>query len=378
MKKVNIVLSILILILALVCTVFSFFLFQKRTELVVGWEKMAGGITAASTAMTQTGATVNKDALDHKNKNYKTDDLERNMRTFGNQSRAIVGQRDEFVQNLSDIGKSVGMKEDDVKTTQLIEDCGGSEEEVKGAKAVSKAVTRVVNERNRERARANRYSEKIAEMGGIVGASDSRDPDEVVKSVRGVKRNLDNTRDDLSRTKRDLRQAQNDKSNIERERDDYKSKLYAANREKDSLQKELAKVKRDYKSLTKTEYGDIPLWQPGSDEARAQVVGKVVKVDRDNGYIIIDLNNTLRVTQQVGVTKHRVDPMLQRGLEMVVCRGDLSSSSKVKFIARIKIHSIDDKCTIANIPAEAAKDIKVGDIVINNAFFEKNLKNETK
>lgn len=378
MKIANIVLSILILILALVCTVFSFFLFQKRTELIVGWEKMAGGITGASTTMTQTGATVSKDALDHKNKNYKTDDLERNVRTFSNQIRSIVGQRDEFVQNLSAIGKAVGMKEDDVKTTQLIDDFGGAEDEVKGAKAVTKAVNRVVTERNRERARANRYSEKISEVGGIVGSSDTRNPDEVVDSVRRVKRNLDTTRDDLNRANRDLRQAQNDKSRIERERDDYKSKLYDANREKDTLQKELAKVKRDYKSLTKTEYGDIPLWQPGSDEARAQVVGKVVKVDGDNGYIITDLNNTLRVTQQVGVTKHRVDPMLQRGLEMVVCRGDLSSSGKVKFVARIKIHSIDDKCMIANIPAEAAKEIEVGDTVINNAFFEKNLKNETK
>ncbi len=378
MKKANIVLSILILILALVCTVFSFFLFQKRAELIAGWEKMAGGINTASTTMTQTGATVSKDALDHKHKDYKTEVLERNMRTFANQSRAIVGQRDEFAQNLSDIGKAVGMKEDDVTTTQLISDCGSSEDEAKGAKAVSKSVTRVVNERNRERARANRYGEKIAEVGGIVGSSDTRNPDEVVDSVRRVKRNLDSTRDDLNRANRELRQAQSDKSRVEQERDDFKSKFYAADREKDSLQKELAKVKRDYKSLTKTEYGDIPLWQPGSDEARAQVVGKVVKVDGDNGYIIVDLNNTLRVTQQVGATKHLVDPMLQRGLEMVVCRGDLASSDKVKFVARIKIHSIDDKCMVANIPADAAKEIDEGDLVINNAFFEKNLKSESK
>ena len=130
--------------------------------------------------------------------------------------------------------------------------------------------------------------------------------------------------------------------------------------------------------LTKTEYGDIPLWQPGSDEARSKVVGKVVEVNEENGYVIMDLNNTIRVTQQVGVKELKVDPLLQRGLEMVICRGELGDSGKLQFIARIKIHSIDEKCAIANIPADAAKAIKVGDIVINNSFFEKNLKNDGK
>jgi len=376
MKIANLVLSILILILALVCAAFSFFLFEKRTALITGWEKMAEGIAGASTTMTQSGSTVSKNDLAHQE--YKTADMDAKMRRFGTQSKTITRQRDEFAQNLSTIGKSVGMKDDDVKTEQLIEDCGAGEDEVKGAKAVTKAVARVVSERNRERRRANDYSEKMSEIGGIVGASDRRNSENVVNSVRRTKRNLDSTRDDLNRAGRELRQAQSEKSRIERERDSYKDRLYAANREKDSLQKELAKVKRDYKELTKTEYGDIPLWQPGSDEARSKVVGKVLEVNEDNGYIIIDLNNTIRVTQQVGTRELKVDPLLQRGLEMVVCRGELGESGKLQFIARIKIHSIDEKCTIANIPADTARNIKVGDLVINNSFFEKNLKNEVK
>lgn len=376
MKIANLVLSILILILALVCTVFSFFLFEKRTSLVEGWEKMAAGIAGASSSMTQSGGTVSQNDLAHKD--YTGSNMDAKMRAFGTQSKTITRQRDEFAQNLSAIGKSVGMKDDDIKTEQLIEDCGASEDEVKGARAVAKAVARVVNERNREKRRANDYSEKMSEVGGIVGASNRRDTENVVNSVRRTKRNLDNARDDLNRANRELRQTQSDKSRIERERDSYKDRLYAANREKDALQKELSKVKRDYRELTKTEYGDIALWQPGSDEARSKVVGKVVEVNEKNGYIIMDLNNTIRIPQQVGAKVLKVDPLLQRGLEMIVCRGQLGESGKLQFIARIKIHSIDEKCSIANIPADAAKAIKVGDIVINNSFFEKNLKNDGK
>ena len=80
MKIANLVLSILILVLALVCTVFSFFLFEKRTSLVEGWEKMAAGIAGASSTMTQSGSTVSQNDLAHKDYIIESKRLVANLR----------------------------------------------------------------------------------------------------------------------------------------------------------------------------------------------------------------------------------------------------------------------------------------------------------
>ena len=44
MKVLNIVLSIVILILAAVSAVTSYLLWEKRTQMIDGWNKMAGAI----------------------------------------------------------------------------------------------------------------------------------------------------------------------------------------------------------------------------------------------------------------------------------------------------------------------------------------------
>ena len=369
MKVVNIVLGILILILAVVSTVFSFFLFQKRTGMVEGWDKMAVAISSASAAMDKKDA-LSKDALAHEK--YTSGDMDRNMGKFGKQSKMVVGQRDEFADSMQEMAKSLRMK--DAPTAEQI--IAADEESPVSSKSIAKEVAKTVKQRDEARKLSADFRAKFNEIGSIVGSSGGADM--VVDSVRRCKRNLDRANEDLTRTKRELRNVQSEKNRIESDRDNYKNKLYAANRKNNELMKDLEKIRLDYKLLTKTEYGEVPLWKEGSDEARSKVVGKVIKIDTENGYIVVDLNNTLRVTQQVGSRQYKVDPKIEHGLEMVVCRGNLTGDSRVKFIARIKVASIDNSCMVANIPANAARDIKVGDVVINNAFYEKNLKSESK
>ena len=72
MKAVNIILSILILLLSAAAAVFSYFLFEKRSQFVTGWAKMARVISESSSALdqgsgTQIASKLTTAALAHEN-----------------------------------------------------------------------------------------------------------------------------------------------------------------------------------------------------------------------------------------------------------------------------------------------------------------------
>ena len=72
MKAVNIVLSVLILLLAIAAAVFSYFLFEKRSQFVTGWEKMATIIQKSAVELdkgsgTKEASKLTVDALSHRN-----------------------------------------------------------------------------------------------------------------------------------------------------------------------------------------------------------------------------------------------------------------------------------------------------------------------
>ena len=105
MKVVNVVLSILILLLAIASAVFSYFLFDKRSQLVEGWKKMATTINQSATEMdkgsgTKVGGELTVAALSHEN--YA--DLDAKLAKLTTQSRQLIKQRDELAETLRSIG----------------------------------------------------------------------------------------------------------------------------------------------------------------------------------------------------------------------------------------------------------------------------------
>ena len=105
------------------------------------------------------------------------------------------------------------------------------------------------------------------------------------------------------------------------------------------------------------------VWKAGSPEARAAVVGRVVAVDRKYGYVVVDLNTGTRAVQKLGGREYRIDPKLAPGVELIVCREGPGGSSPVLFVARIRIRSIDERCTVADLP-DSMRPIREGDLVI--------------
>lgn len=369
MKIVNIVLSALILVLALVCTVFSFFLFQKRTEMVQGWNAMATSIAAASTNL---GKPVAKDALD-----FKTADgskVTATANTLVSESKKVVDQRNGLASDLQGIAKAARLKEIP-EADQLIKESGSvgkedknSEEgEVKGAKAIARQVETTARLLDSEKAANKNLRGDMRKIADSIGAKKATRK-EIVKVIEANKTELNNARNDLNSVKEELNNARTDLENAKAERDSYRNRMEDAQKEKKRAETKLKEVNAEYKKLTAEEPGKVKIWSNGSPEVRAQLRGTVKAVDPQNGYLVTDLSTATRIEQKIGKMTKEFDPQLHKGMELVVVRQ--KADGKLQFIARIKINRIDDKSSVANLPAQAANAIQVGDIVIDNSSYD--------
>lgn len=98
-------------------------------------------------------------------------------------------------------------------------------------------------------------------------------------------------------------------------------------------------------------------WERGSDEARNAIVGSVVRVSPEFGYIIVNIGSETVVVQKIGSKEFPVNPEVQDGLTFHVVRNG-------EFIAEIKLNEVDKNESTADIPPSKAGAIKVGDKVI--------------
>ena len=398
MKVANIILSILILIMALASAAFSYFLFEKRDVLVNGWGKMATAIhntskTLDSHSGTKIAGKLTPEELSHE----KYADLDSKLQSLTNQSRKIVGERDELADALRRIGSQVGVK-------QL-----GSEEAFRavGTYAANKdAVVRGVSDTLTKRdavykslANLSQQNLKVSLSAGSLVSNGADGLQPLEKALRQVKARRDTYESNLStiasqvgvgrsdfsesayaastRSIRDgVKKIRTDLENTSNTLDDTRRELLAAKDEVKKRDAAIAGLNQKIGDLNYTINGlkktlgiaepETPvLWHPGSKEVRAKVVGEVVKVNRDYGYIAINLGKNSLVKQPITADKNfEVNPEIKSGMTMVIARGSLDDDAA--FITRITLDEVGDECSTANIPA-GANTIKVGDFV----YFDK-------
>ena len=111
MKVVNVILSVLILLLAAASAVFSYFLFEKRGQLVGGWDKMATAINQAAVEIDRNSGTkvakeLTPEALGHTN--YAT--LDENLRKITKLVKDLTIQRDELADALLRVSSSAELR----------------------------------------------------------------------------------------------------------------------------------------------------------------------------------------------------------------------------------------------------------------------------
>ena len=393
MKIVNIILSILILLLAAATAVFSYFLFEKRSQFVSGWAKLAQTISSSAAELDKgTGTEVAKkltpQALSHEN--YGT--MDSLLGELPKQSRQIIVQRNNLADTLARVSSASGMK-DPVSAAKLsnINSYGSSRNtvvrgvqdvvsnrdrtynnlietarstirvsvdrgkllsgdasaftEFKGRLRAIDSQKRFYEDRFREIARKFRVN-----LAGLNEKNYSTELRKITDAVNKYQAEYNSTRSELNKTKQIVvnrdRQIAGLQKNIANQR------VVIADRDG-----QIASFQRAF-ALPAAEAGVKP-WAPGSSEARAQLVGKVVAVNPKYGYIAIDIGKYSVVQQSIGNRVLEVNPNVETGMAMIITR---KGGGKSDFITKVTIAKVGETTSIADIPSDA-KPIEVGDVV---------------
>ena len=98
MKTFNTIACIIVLVLALVSAVCSYFLYEKRVQFVDGWNQMSEAIHTSAATIDQRGnskfaSKLTVDELSHKK--YSKDALAGKLKNLTRQSEEFVKQYDE-------------------------------------------------------------------------------------------------------------------------------------------------------------------------------------------------------------------------------------------------------------------------------------------
>ena len=392
MKAINIVLSILILLLAAAAAVFSYFLYEKRSQFVTGWDKMAEIVNESAKALdqgsgTNLGAKLTKDALGHRN--YAN--LDSLKGELPKQSKNIIKERDILANALLVINNTVGAN-NGLSKAKL----SGLDTYYNSQRSVVDSVSDAIRKRDRTygnliaavnralrvsvdrkkllngdasafnevavkldaiRKRSEYYERSISGIGSRFGASvrlgSSTYSAEVAKVLSAIDKYQAQTKklnqeiDQLKRSNRSL------VANVGRLNDQIKNlRVVIADRDG-----QIVSFQRAF-GLPESR-GEAKPWKPGSDEARKVLSGKILSVNTKYGYVAVDIGKYSVVEQNIGNRTLEVNPMVEPGMVLAVCR---KSAGKTEYIARLQVAQVGETTSIANIPVDA-KPLKVGDIV---------------
>jgi hypothetical protein len=398
MKIINILLCILIFILAALSAASSYFLYEKREQMLKGWDKMAQSVNATAKVLdkdagTTIATTLSPEALGHVN--YS--DLDNKLPALQKQAEAVVKQRDDLVKS---IRKIAGIMESDKSGSNadfqdLKKYTGSSNKLVRDITNIKErqddCFDRVAKTAGRIGVRISADNLKSAEYGSYISKIDSKlkainsrknvfdnwmariaKKVGVKDNVRGSKynsilpkvyRGVETMKGKLVSTASRLKAANSkiEKSNsIVGRKDKYIASL---NSKVKTKEKEINRLKKIISGDDNTTIIPDP-WADGGKLVRSATKGSVVEVSRKFGFVVVDLGSSASVKQRIGKKINYVNPQVKTGDQFVVIR-NLDSGSP-KFIGKIKLVKVDENCAIANIVAgsTSGSDIKVGDSVV--------------
>ena len=402
MGVLNRIMLILILLAAAGAAVLSYFLFEKRTQMLTGWKQMEDQIIKTAAELdkgseTQLAAGFGEDALHHRN---SLADMQSKLNTLSEGAKKVVQQRDALANTINTIAKTVEVNTVDVAQLKNTEkyyaysktvvssvsairqrndrivsnfiaagatlQVNGTVTDIKkedsGAAFVGKIRTAV----NMKNTRINTYESNLRKIAGTVGksfsnaeASYSKSASDVATGVSMQKNQLNTTINELKSTKGQVSSLEGTKKRLEATIDKQKKDIAA----RDSLIKDL----RD--KLNPTGNADIDRLLYGKKdkayfrELYTLVKGNVKKVDDKWNFVIIDLGSNLKVYQTIEDKTFSSPVVIPAKKTMSVVRG--LGTEKPKFIGKIYLTEVHSDYAVANIDAAQLKsDVEPGDAVI--------------
>ncbi len=380
MKVVNIVLSVLVLLAAIVSAVFSYFLYEKRVAFVNGWNQLAGAIYENARTLDRNSGTnaakeLTADKLSHTV--YTEGGMKKSLANMLNQGKNMLAQRDYMAETLQNVGRTVSAGTGSASDFKAIASSKEQSDKVK------RAVSDTVSNRNRvyrelsdviyvdssklnrgdvsalkpvkdmKNAR-NQYKSALSSIASRVGVSSpgsdtnaARDSRAVVSAVVDKLNSVTKIRIELDRAGRTIYEQKNTIAS----KDKVISSRDAVIAEKE---RQINELKR---ALGIAPESNFALWN--KEDARLHATGKVTKVSKDYGYIVIDLGTSSVAYQQAGKKMIDINLGLESGVEFFVVRG-----AENELVAVVSLDKVGEKESTANIPVDKIDKIKTGDKII--------------
>ena len=400
MKVLNIVLSIVILLLAAVSAVSAYLLWEKRTTLTTGWDKMATAVNKASAAMdrdsgTNYAADLSKQKLSHEN--YA--ELESLLAKLDKQTKDFVAQRNALADALRVNGVATEMKNLPADTTfrDLAKYDASKDAVVNGvadfvknrnvliaginnsARTLGVTVNTQTLKTNAAagiapfntrvaavKAQIDAYNKAMTNVASLAGAArptftDSGYAASLVKVTDAVRA----LRDKQAETLASLEKARKALAAAEREIKAREGQIGVLNASINGKADEIAAL-RAALGVGK----DFQAWTAGSPESRRQVRGVVTEVNEKFGFIAVNVGSNTVVKQAVGDDKLlEINPKIASGMDMYVVR-DFDDNKAVKYVAKIKLTTVDGDCSIAEVQEKGENGpVQVGDEVVLNEGY---------
>ena len=406
MKTLNTIACIIVLVLALVSAVCSYFLYEKRVQFVDGWNQMSEAIHTSAATIDQRGnakfaSKLTVDELSHKK--YSKDELASKLKNLTKQSEEFIKQYDELTKKFEDM--TALQKKTQAALNAKTAQCNTMADALasigNAVNANAGGVSAFIN--------ANTYVGAVGKVRtGVTSFVTSRRnlATQVISlgSEHGVAYKIDElyANPDLGRLKSVIRKYKTDTENYRKALEDISKSvkikfdinrpsevstgvtkmatdLTSTRNQLSSSQKlvnrhettisnnnsEIARLKgviSDYKRVLNIDPADTDpkIWKRGSAEARTALDGKVIAVNKDYGYIVVNFGSQTIVKQVVGNKELKLNADIEAGLTFNIVRDG-------KFIATINLSNVDDAQSTANIPVSKIDQIKVGDKVVYNA-----------
>ncbi len=398
MKIVNLILSILILLLAVASAVFSYFLFEKREQMVKGWEKMAVTVNQASAELDKGSGTniaklLSPELLSHE----KYSDLDKNLAQLTQQAQKVVQQRDDLGSTIKKIATVTEMKnipnaDDFMKMDayaaakkNVLDWVTESKERQDGTiKMVCETASKLGVSLTADALRTPEYASEFRKLDTKIMAVQSRisnDNDSFTQlaqilgsstpdfsesaysnSIKSISDAAQKIKDDLGSAKSSLESAKTQLASMQSTVKGKDSNIQNLQKDLKGKEEQIAKLKLIINPAGNVK-DDYKLWTEGSPEARMAVQGKIIDINRKYGFVVVDLGANTKVEQSIGNKINPVNPKITSNIDMVVARG--LEGDNTQYVGRIKIVKVHDNCSIANIiPGSTGdREVKIGDTV---------------
>ena len=400
MVILNRVVNILILLAAIVAVVFSYLLFSKREKLVNGWAQMASAITVAAKTLDDGGASGTsavRDLPEAKLKHTNADDLGQILPKLKNNISKVVTQRNDLSEAMNKASAKDALAIDGIDAKNLKSVAAYKDQErifLTGVKSFRKHRDSISSE----------YSRTFSQFGANVSSRDLNDPKKyssainrgnlVIKDVVERKRIYSSYLIQISRAagvsipnvngqayRAELKKTETAVKKKNQEFNTTKKQLAAERKKNERLTAELKKQRDSLKSmidqrnsrdkeikrlnniLTGNNTKVLPKKRLSAKdpECYKYVKGSVEYIDKEYGFITINIGRKFSFDQQYGTVVNHVEFPLQTGKIMTVVRNP--DSSNPLFIGKIIVTKVDDNSSVCNLVSGKSEAVQEGDAV---------------